>query len=50
MTGGLLQTTSHIFLQNTMNNIAPSTIIRLLGTGEMHDFRQQGSNMKKHHA
>ena len=48
MTGGLLPTTSHFFLQNTMKNIAPSTTARLPGTGEMHDFRQQGSNMKKH--
>ena len=31
-----------------MNNIAPSTTVRLPGTGEMHDFHQQGSNMKKH--
>ena len=31
-----------------MKNIAPSTTARLPGTGEMHDFRQQGSNMKKH--
>ena len=31
-----------------MKNIAPSTSVRLPGTGEMHDFRQQGSNMKKH--
>ena len=50
LTGGLLPTTSHFFLQNTMKNIAPSTSVRLPGTGEMHDFRQQSSNMKKHRA
>ena len=50
LTGGLLPTTSHFFLQNTMKSIAPSTSVRLPGTGEMHDFRQQGSNMKNHRA
>ena len=50
LTGELLPTTSHFYLQNTMKNIAPSTSVRLPGTGEMHDFRQQSSNMKKHRA
>ena len=44
-TGGLLLTTS-LFLQNRMKNINPSTTARFPGTGEMHDFRQQGSNIK----
>ena len=50
ITGGLLPITSHFFLQNTMKTIAPSTIVRLPGTGEMYNFRQQGSNMKKDRA
>ena len=33
-----------------MKNIAPSTPVRLPGTGEIHDFRQQRSNMKKYRA
>ena len=46
MTGGLLPTSSHYFLQDTMKKISPSTTAILPGSGELYDFKQQGNNNK----
>ena len=48
MTGGILLTLSHYFLQNTMKKIAPSVLGRLPGTGEKHNFWRQRNVMKRH--
>ena len=44
MTGELLPTSSHYFLQVTMKKISPSTTAILPGSGELYDFKQQGNN------
>ena len=48
MTGGILLTLSHYFLQNTMKKIAPSVSGRLPGTGEKRNFWRQRNVMKRH--